>query len=130
MAETGEEFTGDKGRPPPGGEEARVVVHQPRGVGLIHPRTRPSNAHYTHDNAGERKYCLPQIARRTGAAGRSARPSTPTVNCHFLHNVATRDAAALCWIGDRLRLGRPAAKPLASTGNHRCADPHGRLFRS
>jgi len=32
------EFTPEKGRPPPGGEEARVVVHQPRGVGLIHPR--------------------------------------------------------------------------------------------
>src|SRR5271163_1251777 len=34
----GEELTRQKGRPPPGGEEARVVVNQPRGVGLIHPR--------------------------------------------------------------------------------------------
>src|SRR6201993_5652045 len=34
----GEELTREKGRPPPGGEEARVVVYQPRGVGLIHPR--------------------------------------------------------------------------------------------
>ncbi|ORA18079.1 hypothetical protein BST14_08090 [Mycobacterium arosiense ATCC BAA-1401 = DSM 45069] len=42
-------LTLEKGRPPPGGEEARVVVHQPRGVGLIHPRLRPSNAYYTHD---------------------------------------------------------------------------------
>ncbi|PBD13336.1 hypothetical protein BI295_09880 [Mycobacterium avium subsp. hominissuis] len=42
--------TREKGRPPPGGEEARVVVHQPRGVGLIHPRLRPSNAYYTHDS--------------------------------------------------------------------------------
>ncbi|AZP82688.1 hypothetical protein EGA31_18325 [Mycobacterium avium subsp. paratuberculosis] len=33
-----------------GGEEARVVVHQPRGVGLIQPRLRPSNAYYTHDS--------------------------------------------------------------------------------
>jgi hypothetical protein len=31
-------ITPEKGRPPPGGEEARVVVYQPRGVGLIHPR--------------------------------------------------------------------------------------------
>ncbi|OPE51593.1 hypothetical protein BST27_24120 [Mycobacterium intermedium] len=31
-------LTPEKGRPPPGGEEARVVVHQPRGVGLIHSR--------------------------------------------------------------------------------------------
>ena len=44
------EFTPEKGRPPPGGEEARVVVYQPRGVGLIHPRLRPSNAYYTHDS--------------------------------------------------------------------------------
>jgi hypothetical protein len=41
----------EKGRPPPGGEEARVVVYQPRGVGLIHPRLRPSTAYYTHDSA-------------------------------------------------------------------------------
>lgn len=32
------ERTLDKGRPPPGGEEARVVVYQPRGVGLMHTR--------------------------------------------------------------------------------------------
>ncbi|ORA74539.1 hypothetical protein BST25_09570 [Mycobacterium heidelbergense] len=43
-------LTPQKGRPPPGGEEARVVVHQPRGVGLIHPRLRPSTAYYTHDS--------------------------------------------------------------------------------
>jgi hypothetical protein len=30
--------TPEKGRPPPGGEEAEVVVYQPRGVGLIHTR--------------------------------------------------------------------------------------------
>lgn len=33
-------FTPEKGRPPPGGEEAEVVVYQPRGVGLIHPRLK------------------------------------------------------------------------------------------
>jgi hypothetical protein len=38
-----------KGRPPPGGEEARVVVYQPRGVGLIHTRHKPGDAHYTHE---------------------------------------------------------------------------------
>jgi hypothetical protein len=47
------------GRPPPGGEEAEVVVYQPRGVGLIHTRHKPSNAYYTHDTADGRKYCLP-----------------------------------------------------------------------
>jgi hypothetical protein len=48
-------ITPEKGRPPPGGEEAEVVVHQPRGVGLIHPRLRPSNAYYTHDSGECRK---------------------------------------------------------------------------
>lgn len=35
----GENFYPTKGRPPPGGgEEAEVVVLQPRRVGLMHPR--------------------------------------------------------------------------------------------
>jgi hypothetical protein len=55
-----------KGRPPPGGEEAEVVVYQPRGVGLMHTRHKPSNAHYTHGSAGRRKYCLPQKALDSG----------------------------------------------------------------
>ncbi|ORB50813.1 hypothetical protein BST42_18790 [Mycolicibacterium rhodesiae] len=46
-----------KGRPPPGGEEAEVVVYQPRGVGLMHTRHKPSNTHYTHDNMESRKCC-------------------------------------------------------------------------
>jgi hypothetical protein len=50
----------EKGRPPPGGEEAEVVVYQPRGVGLMHTRHKPSNAHYTHASPGRRKYCLPE----------------------------------------------------------------------
>jgi hypothetical protein len=37
-AVTAKALTLQKGRPPPGGEEARVVVYQPRGVGLMHPR--------------------------------------------------------------------------------------------
>jgi hypothetical protein len=51
-----------KGRPPPGGEEAEVVVYQPRGVGLMHTRHKPSNAHYTHAIADRRKCCLPEKA--------------------------------------------------------------------
>jgi hypothetical protein len=49
-------------RPPPGGEEAEVVVYQPRGVGLMHTRHKPSNAHYTHGTADGRKCCLPEKA--------------------------------------------------------------------
>ena len=44
-----------KGRPPPGGEEAEVVVYQPRGVGLMHTQHKPSNAYYTHGTADGRK---------------------------------------------------------------------------
>jgi hypothetical protein len=44
----GEERGPQKGRPPPGGEEAEVVVYQPRGVGLMHTRHKPSTIHYTH----------------------------------------------------------------------------------
>ena len=58
-----------KGRPPPGGEEAEVVVYQPRGVGLMHTRHKPSNPHYTHAKAERRKYCLPQEALDVTAAG-------------------------------------------------------------
>ncbi|BBY19172.1 hypothetical protein MLIT_47640 [Mycolicibacterium litorale] len=48
-----------KGRPPPGGEEAEVVVYQPRGVGLMHTRHNPGNAHYTHGTATECKSRAP-----------------------------------------------------------------------
>jgi len=44
-----------KGRPPPGGEEAEVVVYQPRGVGLMHTRHKPSDFHYTHGGRAGRK---------------------------------------------------------------------------
>ncbi|GAB7067905.1 hypothetical protein JCM12141A_21940 [Mycolicibacterium hodleri] len=44
---------------PARGEEAEVVVYQPRGVGLMHTRHKPSNAHYTHGNVGERKSSTP-----------------------------------------------------------------------
>jgi hypothetical protein len=45
----------DKGRPSPGGEEARVVVYQPRGVGLMHTQPEPSGANYTHESSPQRK---------------------------------------------------------------------------
>ncbi len=31
-------------------------MYQPRGVGLMHTRHKPSDAHYTHAIAGGRKY--------------------------------------------------------------------------
>jgi hypothetical protein len=37
-------------------------VYQPRGVGLMHTRHKPSNAHYTHATAEGRKCCLPEKA--------------------------------------------------------------------
>lgn len=37
--------------------------------------------------------------------------------------------ADLCWVGDRLRLARPAANPTANTGRHCSASPHRGLFR-
>jgi len=49
------ELTPEKGRPPPGGEEAEVVVYQPRGVGLMHTRHKPSDGHYTRANCEGRK---------------------------------------------------------------------------
>jgi hypothetical protein len=45
----------EKGRPPPGGEEAEVVVYQPRGVGLMHTQHKPSDSHYTHATMDWRK---------------------------------------------------------------------------
>jgi hypothetical protein len=37
-------------------------VYQPRGVGLMHTRHKPSNAHYTHGGREGRKYYLPPKA--------------------------------------------------------------------
>ena len=34
-------------------------MYQPRGVGLMHTRHKPSNAHYTHVNVGKRKSSAP-----------------------------------------------------------------------
>ncbi|BBZ64058.1 hypothetical protein MMON_53590 [Mycolicibacterium monacense] len=46
--------------PRQGGEEAEVVVYQPRGVGLMHTRHNPGNAHYTHGTATECKSRMPE----------------------------------------------------------------------
>ncbi len=69
-----------KGRPPPGGEEAEVVVYQPRGVGLMHTRHKPSNSHYTHGKPERRKYRLPSEAVDVAPA---VRATERVVNCHF-----------------------------------------------
>jgi hypothetical protein len=39
-------------------------VYQPRGVGLMHTRHKPSNAHYTHGSADGRKCCLLEKAHK------------------------------------------------------------------
>lgn len=31
-------------------------MYQPRGVGLMHTRPKPSDSHYTHGGVGWRKY--------------------------------------------------------------------------
>jgi hypothetical protein len=48
-----------KGTTPARGEEAEVVVYQPRGVGLMHTRHKPGHAHYTHVFEGQRKTSEP-----------------------------------------------------------------------
>src|ERR1700712_3623489 len=67
------ELPPEMGRPPPGGEEAEVVVYQPRGVGLMHTRHKPSNPHYTHGKAKRRKYWLlresTRLRRRSAGIG-------------------------------------------------------------
>src|ERR1043165_5673706 len=81
-----------KGRPPPGGEEAEVVVYQPRGVGLIHPRHKPSNAHYTHGTAKTCKRHRCGLPRRS----RNRRPKECVLNCHFVFpSVITAPGASM-----------------------------------
>jgi hypothetical protein len=70
----------EKGRPPPGGEEAEVVVYQPRGVGLMHTRHKPSNPHYTHGKPKRRKKCL---LLKAPASLAEVQSSARVVNCHF-----------------------------------------------
>ena len=85
----------EKGRPPPGGEEAEVVVYQPRGVGLMHTRHKPSNAHYTHGMAEGCKCCLPEQAPDSNAELRHRNVSWPAI----LHTPPDGDDTpqALCW---------------------------------
>src|ERR1700712_1553330 len=76
------ELPPEMGRPPPGGEEAEVVVYQPRGVGLMHTRHKPSNAHYTHDDGPGCK-----SHKVTTWSTHTAELQSPTggLNCHFEH---------------------------------------------
>ena len=55
-------------------------MYQPRGVGLMHTRHKPSNPHYTHAKPEWRKYWLPRKAPGVVA---QLQPSAPVVNCHF-----------------------------------------------
>jgi HAD superfamily hydrolase (TIGR01490 family) len=57
-------------------------VYQPRGVGLIHTRHKPSNVHYTHDH---RHGCKSQqVTTRTTTTAELQSP-TGGLNCHFAH---------------------------------------------
>ena len=105
-----------KGTTPARGEEAEVVVYQPRGVGLIHTRHRPSDAHYTHDSGR-----LAQVARTLQKTleprnHRWPRRYTAMLELPFCRNRAARGPTALCWIGDRLR-------PAAASANARRRQP-------
>lgn len=55
-------------------------MYQPRGVGLMHTRHKPSNPHYTHGKPKRRKYCLPQEADGVATGGRA---QEGVLNCHF-----------------------------------------------
>jgi hypothetical protein len=93
------EFTPEKGRPPPGGEEARVVVYQPRGVGLIHPRHKPSTSYYTHDSVAQRKCCLQEEGSHTyvePAPLLSSRATEPCWTGRLTHSLAICRTVDLC----------------------------------
>ena len=118
-----------KGRPPPGGEEAEVVVYQPRGVGLMHTRHKPSNPHYTHGKPKRRKCCLPPKAPDSLEEVQSP---APVVNCHFGHARSAdwsrhRPYAGRC---DRNRSGGRGGVDPANDANNRSARSHGGVLRS
>jgi len=69
-------------------------VYQPRGVGLMHTRHKPSNAHYTHGTGETRNYCLLEKALDSNE---ELQARTPVLNCHFAHYVALCHASVLCW---------------------------------
>ena len=84
-------MTPQKGRPSPGGEEARVVVYQPRGVGLMHARAKPSNANYTHDPGAQRKQ---KTQIETGVFPVNLHPPTAGINCqNSLHRRSVRTSS-------------------------------------
>jgi hypothetical protein len=68
-----------KGTTPARGEEARVVVYQPRGVGLIHTRPRPGDFNYTHESAGGNLLS----ALENVPSGKFCRLRKSVFNCHF-----------------------------------------------
>ena len=55
-------------------------MYQPRGVGLMHTRHKPSNPHYTHGKPKRRKYWLPWKAQDRADERRA---TARVVNCHF-----------------------------------------------
>jgi HAD superfamily hydrolase (TIGR01490 family) len=98
----------EKGTTPARGEEAEVVVYQPRGVGLMHTRHKPSNAHYTHDDArqhkssepyefsmksyGDLEYYRPRQVTDTATSPSSA--THPTRPPHMLETVTASGSAS------------------------------------
>jgi HAD superfamily hydrolase (TIGR01490 family) len=60
-------------------------VYQPRGVGLMHTRHKPSDAHYTHARVGQRKY---RNAGKSAGSGKDLQSQTRVVNCHFVRSAA------------------------------------------
>jgi HAD superfamily hydrolase (TIGR01490 family) len=57
-------------------------VYQPRGVGLMHTRHKPSNAHYTHDCT---PWCKSQHVTIRATHTAELQSKTRGLNCHFEH---------------------------------------------
>lgn len=90
--------TPNRGRPSPGGEEARVVNVQPRGVGLNTPGSSPDTTNTTPRSRIICKFSRPLVvsapfARRTDTAGRRTDlPPTPLLGRHILDLVTAETA--------------------------------------
>ena len=69
-------------------------MYQPRGVGLMHTRHKPSNSHYTHGKPKRRKWCLPPKAPDSLEEVQSP---AGVVNCHFGRLVGRCRRPPLCW---------------------------------
>ena len=55
-------------------------MHEPRGVGLMHTRHKPSDAHYTHEVPCARKYSRRSRMSRFRVI---MQPATGVLDCHF-----------------------------------------------